>query len=87
MKKIIFITAIWCPSCLLMRPRYQELVKLVSKFEIQEIDYDDNPQLIKKYRVGTTLPVAIIIDQHGQELNRFIGEISKKKLLDYFGIS
>ena len=30
---IILVTAIWCPSCIIMRPRYQ---KLFEKFSIED---------------------------------------------------
>jgi len=82
MKKIILITALWCPSCLIMRPRYQTLVSSRDDLIMEEFDYDENPQLIKEKKIGSTLPVAIIYDEQGIEISRFIGEISLKKLAE-----
>ncbi len=82
MKKIILITALWCPSCLIMRPRYQTIVSSHDDLTIEEFDYDENPQLIKEKKIGSTLPVAIIYDEQGIEISRFIGEISLKKLAE-----
>lgn len=79
MKKIILFTAIWCPSCLIMRPRYQALVTAFD-YRLEEVDFDDNSHLVKAYNIGKTLPVAIIIDDQLQEIKRIIGEVSPKKL-------
>lgn len=82
MKKIVLITALWCPSCLIMRPRYQTVVSSHDDLTIEEFDYDENPQLIEEKKIGSTLPVAIIYDEQGIEISRFIGEISLKKLAE-----
>lgn len=84
MKKILLITAVWCPSCLIMRPRYQTLTREFDKISLEEIDFDENPSLIKQHHIGHVLPTAIIFDETGQELTRFIGEVSMKKLLETF---
>jgi len=84
MKKIILITALWCPSCLIMRPRYQTLVSSRDDLIMEEFDYDENPQLIKEKKIGSTLPVAIIYDEQGIEISRFVGEFSLKKLIEKF---
>lgn len=81
MKKLLFITAIWCPTCLLMRPRFKEWIGNHPNWSFEELDYDDQQVQIRPYRIGTTLPVAIFIDQ-GIEVKRIIGEISSKKLLE-----
>ncbi len=79
MKKLLLITAIWCPSCLIMRPRYQKLAHEYGYQAIEEVDYDDQQTLIKNLKIGMTLPVAIFMDQQ-IELTRIIGEHSEKKL-------
>lgn len=84
MKKIVLITALWCPSCLIMRPRYQTIVSSHDDLTIEEFDYDENPQLIKEKKIGSTLPVAIICDEQGMEVSRFVGEFSLKKLIEKF---
>lgn len=77
--KMILITALWCPSCLLMRPLYSELTKLYG-ITLEEVDYDENPLLINKYTVGKILPVAIFIHEE-EPLFRIIGEKSRKQIL------
>ncbi len=81
---IILVTAIWCPSCIIMRPRYQ---KLFEKFNLKyvELDFDDDEEEVEKLNVGKTLPVCIII-KDGKEKTRIIGEKSLKELEDLIEI-
>lgn len=80
----MLITAVWCPSCLIMRPRYQTLTQKYRDVVLDEIDFDDNPVLIKQHKIGHTLPVAIIFDESQKELVRFVGEMALNKLLETF---
>jgi len=84
MKKIMLFTAVWCPSCLIMRPRYQTIVREHPDIQLEEYDFDESPALIKQCAVGKTLPVAILFDSQKKEIDRYVGEISLKKLLDTF---
>ena len=74
--KYIMISAIWCPSCIIMRPRYQ---KLLNNYPIQELDFDDDEDEIEKYKIGNTLPVFIVLD-NDKEVIRITGEKSEKEL-------
>lgn len=76
--KILRISAIWCPACLIMRPIYDEIAK---KYQMQnrELDYDFDDEEVKKLDIGRKLPVAIIYDDNDNELARIHGE---KKLAE-----
>ncbi len=76
--KAVMITAIWCPSCIIMRSRYQELFKQLT-IDVTEYDFDDDSDIVDKYHIGSVLPVVIFEDNH-QELMRINGEKSKKEL-------
>lgn len=78
--KIILFTAIWCPSCLIMRPRYKELIKNDSQTTLEEVDFDDHPDLVKQFKIGNILPVAIVFNNQKKEIKRIVGEVSSKKL-------
>jgi thiol-disulfide isomerase/thioredoxin len=78
--KVIKIGAIWCPGCLVMRPRWNEIEKEYSWLETINYDYDDDEEEVKKWNVGKTLPVYIFLDKEGNEITRLVGEHSKKKL-------
>jgi len=76
--RILRISAIWCPACIIMRPIYDEVVKKYN-FVSEELDYDFDEDKVKELNVGTKLPVAIIYDDENNELTRIFGE---KKLTE-----
>ena len=70
--KLLRVSAIWCPACILMRPIYESIIKennLVS----EELDYDFDEDKVKQLNIGNTLPVAILYDGD-HELLRICGE-------------
>ncbi len=71
--KILRISAIWCPSCIIMRPIYDEIVKEYN-LEFEELDFDFDEERVEPLEVGNTLPVAIIYDNENKELKRICGE-------------
>ena len=75
---IILVTAIWCPSCIIMRPRYKEIFEKLN-VAYKELDFDDDEEEVEKLKVGTTLPVCILL-KDGKEVTRIIGEKSLKEL-------
>lgn len=74
MNKIVEVSAIWCPSCLVMRPIYERIYKKYN-LGVTKLDYDTDD--ISEYNVGNILPVLIIGDK------RFIGEVKEKEIVDY----
>lgn len=74
----ILITAIWCPSCIIMRPRYQKILNDLN-IQYQELDFDDDEEEVEKLNVGKVLPVLILY-KDGKEINRLNGEKSIKEL-------
>ena len=77
--KILRISAIWCPSCIIMRPIYDEIAKKY-EYETKELDYDFDEDEVKPLEVGKKLPVAIIYDDNNQELTRICGEKKKNEI-------
>lgn len=77
--KILDFGAMWCPGCLIMRPRLDEIKKVYPQVEIVEYDYDENEDLIDKWQIGHILPVFIFLDKNDNELKRLVGEISVKE--------
>ena len=72
--KIIKISAIWCPSCILMNNIFNKLKKDFTNIEFIEYDYDFDEDIVKGYNPGEILPV--IIFEKEKELERIIGECS-----------
>ena len=75
--KIIRISAIWCPACLVMKKVWKNID--TSKYEIIDYDYDMDTLEIEKYNVGKILPVYIFMNDD-KEIKRIVGEISIDKL-------
>ncbi len=84
--KIIKISALWCPSCILMTKVFNQLKCKYPTIEFVEYDYDLDEEKIKKYDPGKVLPVFIF--EEGRELERMIGEHSyleiETKIKRYF---
>lgn len=77
---IIKFSALWCPSCLIMNSRINNIVKQYN-INIVEYDYDIDEDMVSKYNVGSILPVIIFLNQDGLEVKRIIGEKSHKELI------
>ena len=77
--KAVIISAVWCPSCLIMIGRYHELREKYSDIEFLEYDFDADKEAVAEHKVWKTLPVLILY-QEGIEVARFIGEKSLKEM-------
>ena len=71
--KLIIISAMWCPSCLILK---KNLKKLKDIYNIDYIiyDYDLDEEEVNKYNIGDKLPVIIY------NKSRLIGEKSFEEL-------
>ena len=81
MKKIVVISAVWCPSCLILK---KHLKKLKEEFnlEIETLDYDFDEDEVLKYNVGDKLPVVVSKDDDN-EIDRLIGEKTYEEIVDF----
>jgi len=75
-KQIIVISAVWCPSCLILK---KNLKKLKEKYNINYtmLDYDLDDTEVEKYNIGDKLPVMIVDDK------RLIGEKSYEEIEEF----
>ena len=80
--KVLKFGAVWCPTCLIMKPRWAEIEKENSWLEAEYFEYDEYPEKVKEYNVGSVLPIFIFLDSNGQEFLRLKGEVSKKEILE-----
>ena len=81
MTEVIVISALWCPSCLILKKHIKRL-KEVNNLEIKYLDYDFDEEEVKKYNVGDVLPV-MIVTKEGKEVNRLIGEKEYEEILEF----
>lgn len=72
--KVIKISALWCPGCLIMNGIAKSICEEYN-FEMIELDYDFDEDKVKQYNVGSVLPV-IIFQKEEKEVLRIIGEKS-----------
>ena len=74
--KLIIISAMWCPSCLILK---KNLKKLKDIYNIDYIiyDYDLDEEEVNKYNIGDKLPVIIY------NKSRLIGEKSFEELENF----
>jgi len=80
--KIIRITALWCPSCLVMKKVWD---KTFTDIEVIDYDYDFDEEIVKQYEPGKILPVLIKIED-GKEVDRIIGEKKIEEIKEFLGV-
>ena len=80
--KVIKISALWCPSCLIMN---DVIKKVLSDKSVNLIsyDYDIDQDIVNKYNVSNILPVLIKVDDNENEISRLVGEHSEKEIIDF----
>lgn len=78
--KIIRISAIWCSSCLVTYKSWNMLKEKYPNYEYIEYDYDMDVDMIEKYQVGNIIPVIIILDKNGGEIDRIVGEQNQEQI-------
>ena len=83
MKNIVVISAVWCPSCLILN---KHLKKLKEEYDINitKLDYDFDD--IEEYNVGDKLPVIVLKDENDNEIKRLIGEKSYQEIVEFLEV-
>ena len=76
-KKIIIVSAVWCPSCLILKKHIKKLKENYPNINIELLDYDFDEEEVSQYHVGDILPVIIIGEK------RLIGEKSYDEIIDF----
>ena len=80
--KVIKIGAVWCSTCLVMKPRWQKIEEKLPWLKTEYLDYDEDEAEINRYGLrADEIPVFIFLDQKGKELTRLKGERSEKELI------
>jgi thiol-disulfide isomerase/thioredoxin len=78
--KVLKFGAIWCPGCVVMKPRWGEIEKENPWLETQFFDADESPDEMEKWEVKD-IPEFIFLDKEGKEIERMKGEIEKGVLV------
>ena len=77
MKTAKYFTAILCGPCKTFKPVIIELRE--EGYSIEVIDIDENQDIAVKYRISS--PPIMVIKENGTEIDRFIGTLPKKKVI------
>ena len=80
-KEIVVISALWCPSCLILKKHLKKL-KEEQNIDVKYLDYDFDEEEVKKYNVKDILPV-MIIEEDGKEISRLTGEKEYEEIINY----
>ncbi len=76
---IVDFNAEWCPPCQALHPILEELADERDDFKIVAVDIDEEDELAAEYDVSH-IP-CVIIFKDGQEVDRRVGLIPKKRLI------
>lgn len=71
--KIVRISAMWCPACIIMNKFWSGVEKEFSNIEFVTYDLDMDEDVVKEYTPGDILPVLIAFEDE-KELKRTVGE-------------
>ena len=78
---IIRISAMWCSSCIIMKSRFNDVIKNYN-IDVIDYDFDFDSDKIKEYNINDVLPVYIKI-KDGKEIDRLIGEHKRDELIKF----
>ena len=74
--KVIKFGALWCGPCRVL----EQKLKNFDKCEIAMYDVDDTDEsLLEKYKIRN-IPVTLIVDENGDEVQRWVGLFNVSEL-------
>ncbi len=79
--KVLKFGAIWCVECLVMKPMWKEIEKMIPKLVTEYYDADEHPEKLTEYAVND-IPTFIFLDGDGKELMRLTGVQNKDFLIE-----
>ena len=80
--RVLKFGAVWCPGCIVMKPRWKEIETENSWLETEYRDFDQDKEMVENYHITNVLPVFVFLDKDGGEFLRLNGEIEKDKLIE-----
>ena len=80
--KVLKFGAVWCPGCLIMKPRWVEIEAENTWLETEYYNYDESPDKVKEYKINDKLPGFVFLDKDNKEFLRLQGEVDKKEIID-----
>lgn len=84
MKRVIILTAVWCPACIVVKNTIKKIQKEYVLFKPEYIDIDEEEALAQHYEPLKVLPIFILLDENDQVIKRLSGELSKETIMKEF---
>lgn len=84
MKKVLILTAVWCPACIVVKNTIKKIQKEYPTFQPEYLDIDEEEALAQQYEPLKVLPIFILLNEHNQVIKRISGELSKEIILKEF---
>ena len=75
--------ASWCGPCKMLSPVIEEISEERSDIKVGKVNIDEHPELAQKYGV-MSIPTVLVL-KNGEEVNKSVGVVPKKALLDLIG--
>ena len=75
MNKLLVFSATWCGPCKAFKPTLLQL----DQDRLSYIDIDELPEIREDYNVKS-VPTIVLVDEDGEELERFVGAPPLSKL-------
>ena len=79
MKTMKYFSAVWCGPCKAFRPIMEEIAGEES-IMVEFIDVDQEQNKAEKYNIHSV--PAVVIEENGIEVDRFVGSIPKQMVLE-----
>ena len=80
--KVLKFGAVWCPGCLVMKPRWKEIEAEYPWLKNEYYEFDESKEMVDKYHIDKSLPVFVFLDKEENEFLRLSGEVEKEKLVE-----
>ena len=83
-KVLIDFYATWCMPCRTIKPSINEVAKEHPEIKVVSIDVDKAPNISNQYGIYS-LPTLVVLEA-GNEVNRVVGAIPKKNIVEILGL-
>ena len=80
---LVDVWAPWCGPCKMLSPVIDEIAGERDDIKVGKVNVDEQPELAQKYGV-MSIPTVLVI-KGGEEVNKSVGAVPKKALLDLIG--